>query len=363
MPMAVLLEYKCPSCGGTLQFDSGVQKLKCPYCHTTLTVEALQELDESLKSEAPENTTWQTEPSAQWTREETESLKDFVCQSCGGEITTEVTTAATHCPYCGNPVVVAERVAGQLRPDLVVPFQLDKNAAIAALQAHLQKKPLLPKDFKSAHHLEKIQGVYVPFWLFDTQVDADVRYRATRIRHWSDSNYNYTRTSFYSLLRSGSIGFAQVPVDGSVKMDDKLMESVEPFDMTKAVDFRTAYLAGFLADKFDVPSETCQQRANDRIRASTESFFASTTVGYASAIPERSNIRYRDASVRYALLPVWLLTGSYGEKTYTFAMNGQTGKMVGNLPISWKHFVAYLLSIGLGSGLLISLVAYLATML
>ncbi len=311
----------------------------------------------------PEDTTWQTQPETQWSQEEEASLQTFVCQSCGGEITTEATTAATHCPYCDNPVVVAERVSGQLRPDLVVPFQLDKEAAKAALQAHLRKKPLLPKDFQSSHYLEKIQGVYVPFWLFDTQVDADVHYQATRIRHWSDSNYNYTRTSFFRLLRGGNMGFARVPVDGSKKMDDKLMESIEPFDMTKGVDFQTAYLAGFLADKFDVSSEDCKQRANDRIRASVESYFASTTVGYTSAIPVRSNLRYRDSSVRYALLPVWILTGRYGEKTYTFAMNGQTGKMVGNLPISWTKFTTYLLSIGLGSGLLISLVAYFATML
>lgn len=135
------------------------------------------------------------------------------------------------------------------------------------------------------------------------------------------------------------------------------MESIEPYDMTQAVDFETAYLAGYLADKFDVSADDCKLRANDRIRASTESYFASTAVGYATVLPEHSNIRLNGGKVRYALLPVWLLTTRYGDKVCTFAMNGQTGKMVGNLPICWRAFFTYLLGIGLGSGMLISLIA------
>jgi hypothetical protein len=172
---------------------------------------------------------------------------------------------------------------------------------------------------------------------------------------------NYTRTSYYSLLRSGGISFANVPVDGSSKMGDALMESIEPYDLSQAVDFQTAYLAGYLADKYDVEAESCKTRANERITASTESAFAETTVGYTTVIPEHTNIRLHGGRVRYGLLPVWLLTTRYRDQIYTFAMNGQTGKMVGNLPIDWKLFWTYLLSIGLGSGALISLIACLCS--
>lgn len=357
--METLLEYKCPACGGALNFDSSVQKMKCPYCDTELEVAALRELDEVLRQEQPSTYTWDTQPQGQWTEEEAEGLRSFVCQSCGGEIVGDVNTAATHCPYCDNPVVMTGRFRGDLRPDLVVPFQLNKEQAKAALEAHLNKKPLLPKLFKSQNRLESIQGIYVPFWLFDTDVQANIRYHATRIRHWSDSNYNYTRTSHYSLWRSGGIGFDNVPVDGSSKMVDALMESIEPYDLSKAVSFQTAYLAGYLADKFDVTAESCKGRANDRIRTSTESAFAATTAGYSSVIPEHTDIQLKNGRVRYALMPVWVLTTRYGEKCYTFAMNGQTGKMVGDLPVDWKRFAAYLLSIGLGSGALISAVACL----
>ena len=357
--METLLEYKCPACGGALNFDSSVQKMKCPYCDTEFEVAALQELDEALKQEQPSDFTWESQPEGRWSQEETQNLRSYVCESCGGEIVGDLNTAATRCPYCDNPVVMAGQFTGTLRPDVVVPFKLNKDQAKAALAQHLQKKPLLPKLFKTQNRIESIQGIYVPFWLFDTDVQANIRYKATRVHHWSDSNYNYTRTSFYSLLRSGSIGFDNVPVDGSSKMSNDLMESIEPYDLSQGVDFQTAYLAGYLADKFDVEAEDCKTRANDRIRASTEEAFAATTVGYATVLPENTNIHLSGGRVRYALLPAWILTTRYQDKIYTFAMNGQTGKMVGNLPIDWKLFWTYLLSIGLGSGALISLIACL----
>ena len=357
--METLLEYKCPACGGALNFDSDSQNMKCPYCDTEFEVEALQELDEVLQQEQPSDYTWEEALESQWSEEETQNLRTFICQSCGGEIIGDENTAATHCPYCDNPVVMAGQFTGDLRPDLVVPFRLNKKQAKEVLSRHLDKKPLLPKLFKSKNRIESIQGLYVPFWLFDTDADANIRYKATRVHHWSDSEYNYTRTSFYSVFRSGAIGYDNVPVDGSSKMPNDLMESIEPFDLSQAVDFQTAYLAGYLADKFDVEAETCKIRANERIRSSTESAFASTAVGYATVIPEHTDIRLNGSRVRYGLLPVWILTTRYQDELYTFAMNGQTGKMVGNLPIDRKLLWTYLLSIGLGSGALISLIACL----
>lgn len=322
-------------------------------------METLRELDAALKQEQASDFTWESQPEGRWSEEETANLRTYICNSCGGEIVGDEHTAATNCPYCDNPVVMAGSFQGELRPDLVVPFQLDKEQAKAALSRHLQKKPLLPKLFKSQNRIESIQGIYVPFWLFNTDVDAVIRYKATRIHHWSDSNYNYTRTSVYNLFRSGSIGFDNVPVDGSSQISNDLMESIEPYDLRQGVDFQTAYLAGYLADKFDVVADDCKARANERIRTSTEEAFAATTAGYSSVIPQSTNIRLSGGRVRYALLPAWILTTRYQNEIYTFAMNGQTGKMVGNLPIDWKLFWIYLLTIGLGSGILISLFACL----
>ena len=226
-----------------------------------------------------------------------------------------------------------EQLTGVLKPDLVIPFQLDKKAAMAALRKHYEGKRLMPKVFKDENRIQEIQGIYVPVWLFDTQAEADVRYKATKIRTWSDSRYYYTQTSHYALSRRGSLGFERIPVDGSSKMDDALMESIEPFDHSKAVDFQTAYLAGYLADKYDVDAEQSAERANQRVRQSTQDAFAATAQGYTSVIPEYTGIRLQGGKVRYALYPVWLLNTKWNGNTYTFAMNGQTGKLVGDLPV------------------------------
>lgn len=347
--MAVLLEYKCPSCGGALSFDSNLQKMKCPYCDTEFEVAALQELDEALKSCPEEDMSWQTQAGTVWQEGELQELRSYVCSSCGGEIVGDSTTAATACPYCDNPVVISEQFAQELRPDLVIPFKLDKAAAKQAFLKHLSGKPLLPKQFKTEHQLEQIKGLYVPFWLFDTQADATIQYHATRVRHWSDSRYDYTETSHYHLLRAGKLAFEGVPVDGSEKMPNELMEAIEPYDLSQAVDFQSAYLAGYFADKYDVSAEDSVQRANQRIRASTEKTFRSTCVGYATVTSTDSSIRLEKSRARYALYPVWLMTANYKDQRYTFAMNAQTGKFVGNLPMDRGAFWAWLLGVSAGA--------------
>lgn len=362
--MATLLEYKCPSCGGALSFDSTVQMMKCPYCDTEFEVEALRQLDEALKAEPQaDDMTWQTEAGSQWQEGETDGLRSYVCQSCGGEIIGDANTAATTCPFCDNPVVMSGQFAGSLRPDLVIPFQLDKQAAKAALLKHLSGKPLLPKVFKDENRIEEIKGVYVPFWIFDTDADADIRYHATRTRFWSDSRYNYTETSHFSIHRAGSLGFAGVPVDGSTKMADDLMESIEPYDLSKAVDFQTAYLAGYFADKYDVTAQQSAERANQRIKTSTEQVFAGTVIGYSSVIPQRSSVRLNNGKSKYALYPVWLLTTKYRDQIYTFAMNGQTGKMVGNLPMDKGAFFKWWLGLTAAVGTVAYGIAWLLGLL
>ncbi len=332
-----MLQYKCPCCGGQIEFDSRSQQMKCPYCDSEFDVQSLKDYDDSLKEDMPEEEmNWQSAAGGEWA--EGEEMNVFACNSCGGEIITEPTTAATHCPYCGNPVVLMGRLAGDLKPDLVIPFKLDKKAAKDALRKHMSGKKLLPNAFKDENHLDEIKGVYVPFWLYDADVQASIRYRGTKVRVWSDPNYNYTETRHYALVRSGNISFGGVPVDGSEKMADDLMESIEPFDLSQAVDFQTAYLSGYLADKYDVSSEQSIERANARIRRSTEESFMATTAGYSAVRTERSSIRLNNGKAKYALYPVWLLNTSWQGKKYTFAMNGQTGKFVGDLPMDKSKY-------------------------
>lgn len=348
--MATLQEYKCPCCDGAIAFDTESQKMKCPFCGSEFEMETLVSYDNELKNDSESNMQWETNAGTEWQEGEADGLRTYQCNSCGGEIVGDDTLAASKCPYCGNPVVMMGQFSGDLKPDYVIPFKIDKKAAKEALQNHYKGKRLLPKVFKDQNHIEEIKGVYVPFWIFDADADASIRYRATRIRHWSDSRYEYTETAYYNVTRQGSLSFEKVPVDGSTKMDDALMESIEPFDFSGAVDFQTAYLAGYLADKYDVDAQQSVIRANDRIKKSTEEAFAATVDGYTTVTPVNSSINLQNGTAKYALFPVWLLNTDWNGKKYTFAINGQTGKIVGDLPmdkgIYWKWFVLTALAAG-----------------
>jgi len=339
--MSNLMEYKCPCCGGSIAFDSASQQMVCPFCDTVYELDTLKSYDDELKNEQPSEMSWDV-PSEGWGQGEQDGMAVYGCGSCGGEIVGETTTGAMSCPYCGNPVIMKGQFSGSLRPDWVIPFKLDKKAAKAALSKHILTKKFVPAIFKDKNHIDEIKGIYVPFWLFDSDVDASVRYKATKVRHWSDANYNYTETSHFHVVREGEIAFDHVPVDGSSKLDDTLMESIEPFNFKDAVDFQTAYLSGFLADKYDIDAEQSVSRANDRIKRSTESAFAATVSGFKSVVVSSSDLRLSNGKVKYALLPIWLLTTSWNKEKYTFAMNAQTGKFVGNLPMDkkqcWKWF-------------------------
>lgn len=361
--MSVLQEYKCPCCGGAIEFDSGVQKMVCPYCDNEFEMETLASFDEALKKEQPDSMNWNNSAGGEWSEGEADGLRVYICKSCGGEIVGDETCGATSCPYCDNPVVIMGQFAGALKPDYVIPFKLDKKAAVEALKKHYCGKKLLPKVFKDENHIDEVKGVYVPFWLFDADANANVRYKATRTRFWSDSRYNYTETSFFSVNRSGSLGFEHVPVDGSTKMADDLMESIEPYDFSGAVDFQTAYLSGYLADKYDVDADTSIVRANERIKKSTEEAFRGTVTGYDSVIPENSTVSFENGAAKYALYPVWLLNTTWNGKKYTFAMNGQTGKLVGDLPMDKGAYRRWFFGIFAALGIAAFAVQYLLWLL
>lgn len=331
--MADLKEYKCPCCGGAIEFDSTLQKLKCPYCETEFDIDTLADYDNQAASDDNDEMNWNMDSAQEWTEGEQAGMRVYVCKSCGGEIVADENTAASSCPYCDNPIVLMGSISGDLKPEYIIPFKLDKKAAKDKFKQHLEGKKLLPKVFKTQNHLEEIKGIYVPYWIFDSKAEANVRYRGTKVKCWSDSKNNYTETSHYSIIREGSIAFSNVPVDGSSKIADDITESLEPFNNKDAVEFNTAYFAGYVADKYDVDKDKAVSRANQRIKNSTQDSFRNTIHGFQDVTYEGGNIRLKDGSAHYAMYPIWLMTTKWKNEIYTFAMNGQTGKFVGNLPV------------------------------
>lgn len=349
--MAQLHEYECPKCGGALEFNSGIQKLKCLYCDSEYTIEEVQNADEILNSG---NESSESDNSAD-SSESADGLVTYLCKSCGGEIIGAANLAASSCPYCGNPVVMMGQFTGNLKPDYIIPFKLDKDAAKTALRNHLEGKKLLPKVFKDENHIDEIKGIYVPFWFYDTAVDACLDFSGSKTEFYEDAEFTYNKIKKYSLIRKGTITFENVPVDGSKVMNDTLMESIEPYDFADAVDFHTGYLAGYVADRFDVESDSCFPRAEERVNNSTVSAFQNLLTDFDGVAVNSADIKLKDTNAKYALCPVWILNTSWKGEKFTFAMNGQTGKFVGDLPMDSKALKKYFFAIGSAAAALVYL--------
>lgn len=368
MPTQVT-NYQCPACTGPLHYSAKSGKLECDYCGSSFDVaeiealyarkeaeaaaakqaaDAKAEAAQAARAEAAEAAAasggWDTSDLSRDWGAEADGLRVYSCPSCGAELICDRSTAATACPYCGNPAIVPGQFSGALRPDYILPFRLSKDDAVQALRAHYKGKPFLPRSFTSANHIEQIQGVYVPFWLFDGGAEGAASYRASNTNVYETGDYEITETRHYHVVRAGSLAFEKIPVDASSKMPDDHMDSIEPFDYAQLRPFSTAYLPGYLADKYDVTIDDSRDRADTRCRETLAQALRDTVTGYGACVTEREDIALRRGKVHYALLPVWMLSTKWHGQDFLFAMNGQTGKLVGDLPTDrgrfWGMFAA-----------------------
>ena len=349
-----ITNYKCPACTAPLHFGGESGMLECDYCGSQFSVDDIEimyaEKNAQAAEAAEENAVQETVEAGRWDMDsageawngEEEQLRAYNCPSCSAELICDSTTAATSCPYCGNPTILPGKLSGSKKPDLIIPFRVSKEEAVAALKRHYQGKPLLPKAFKSENHIQEIQGVYVPFWLYDAEVEADMTFHATRVHTHTTPREVITETNHFLVHRRGNISFSRVPVDGSTKMPDSHMDAIEPFDYQELKPFALSYLPGFLANRYDVDQAACAQRANSRCAASAEAAIRQTVMGYATCIPAKKNITVHSRGVKYALLPVWMLSTRWKDKNYLFAMNGQTGKLIGDLPMNVGKLIGFI---------------------
>lgn len=345
------LSYKCPGCASQLVWNEKDGNFKCKSCANTFTLEQL----EAFYAEAAPDTgiSWkeytENSGSGTWTADENANEVTYKCESCGAEIITDANTAATQCAYCGNTAIMKDRVDTGFKPDYVIPFAISREEAVKKLSSYYNGKLLLPKEFRQKNHINEISGLYVPVWLYDCGAEASAVYDAKNIDTVTTGDWIITNTRHYRAVRAGTMNFVALPVDGSSRVDDAMMESIEPFDYRGLLPFSSGYLSGYLADKYDLDAKACSPRAEERIRSTAVSRLAQTVSGYSSVTNVGSSVSSVSNDTHYALLPVWFLNTRYKDKTYSFAMNAQTGKFTGNLPISGKRTAA--LAVGLTGGI------------
>ena len=364
MPVpAQITNFKCPSCTGPLRYDGESGRVVCDYCGGSFSVQKIEALYHDKIEDAQQAAAAATASAAQQGAAEQDwgwnaasddwgaagaDMRAYTCPSCGAELICDSTTVATQCPYCGNPTVVPSQFDGSLKPDYILPFRLDKEAAVKALTEFYRDKKLLPKAFASANQIEKIQGVYVPFWLFSGTAEVDMSFAATRSMTHREGDRIITETDHFQLRRAGNVDFERIPVDGSRRMPDAHMDAIEPFDYSALKPFSPGYLPGFLANKFDVEQDECARRADERAARTAEQVVAATANGgFATCVPTGKSIRLRRGEVRYALLPVWMLSTRWNDQNFLFAMNGQTGRLIGDLPVSKRRYWGYFAGIAL----------------
>ncbi len=354
--------YKCPACMAPIHYVGEAGKLVCEYCDSTFSVEEVEAMMAEKEKNAEESfevteKRREKEAGTEWGVEE--GMKAFSCPSCGAELICDETTVATSCPYCDNPTVVPGQVGGVLKPDYILPFRLNQEQAKEALKNYYKGKKFLPNSFTDDNKVEEIKGVYVPFWLFDGKTNVAAQFEATKSHTRRQGDLEITETEHYDVRRVGNFEFTKVPVDASTKMPDAHMDAIEPYDYNDLKPYSNVYLPGFLADKYDLEPEECAGRAEERVKNTAINLIKSEVKGYDTVIMKNNTVNTTNTKESYALLPTYLLSTKWNDENYLFAMNGQTGKLIGDLPIDKKKYWTWFIGIFVVAWLLLgSLLAF-----
>ncbi len=340
--MAVdVTNYACPSCLGPLHFVGESGKLECDFCDSSFSVEEIEALMKEQERQAAEAFAVNEQKRAADAAEgwgTAAGMKAYICPACGAELVCDETTVATSCPYCDSPTVVPGQVDGMEKPDYILPFKLNQEQATEALKEFYKGKKFLPNAFTDNNKVEEIKGVYVPFWLYDGKTNVSAQYAATKVHKKRKGDVEITETEHYDIRRAGYFDFEKVPVDASTKMPDDYMDAIEPYNYSDLKPFSNVYLPGYLADKYDLDREECAGRAEERIKSTALKMIRDEVKGYDTVSTKASNVNTRRSRGSYALLPTYILSTRWEDGNYLFAMNGQTGKLVGNLPIDKKKY-------------------------
>lgn len=363
----MVVQYKCSSCGADMAFDSTTGKLKCASCGRTEDIDQMSkedtEKDGTISYEMDEedakaasaafeydyaDASDMDEPSNHATFNEDEVV-EYHCKNCGAVLITDPQTTATTCSFCGAGVVISDRLTGNLAPARIIPFSISKSQAQEAFKKWCKKGLLTPRDFMNADRIKNITGLYVPFWLYDMNGRGEAEAVCTRVRTYTRGDWIYTETKYYNVYRKVDLNYNRIPCDSSKKMDDTMMDRLEPYQYNNLKDFEMPYLAGYIAEKYDYDENEMLPRVKDRVTSYVDSYIRSTISGYTSVTFSRKDFNIRKKRADYTLMPVWMVCYDYRKAEHTFAMNGETGKIVGKPPLSAAKIAAWFTGISAGT--------------
>lgn len=368
------ITHRCPNCGGPLLYEPEKELFVCEYCQSEFSMDDVETFEQKEKSDQTEiNEVDSTDDRLNESENESVSISEdsnknetdlelFSCPSCGAELVTDGTTAATFCYYCHNPVVLTGRISGEFLPEKIIPFKVEKKKAVQMFLEWTQRKWFVPRDFFDENQIEKLTGVYFPYWLIDSQVDGEMDAKANKIRIWRAGDIEYTETKQYAIIRKGLISFVDLMKNAlSKNISQEMIHLIQPFDLTESVDFSSHYLSGFQAEKRDLEYKDLTENIHQELKHYSEQMLRETVVGYTNVYQVNNQLSIIDEKNHYVLLPVWLVTyrkKNDPDKVYYYAMNGQTGKVSGILPVNYWKLGGFAIGIGILVGLLVLLGGY-----
>ena len=349
------LDNKCPACGAPILYKPNLKKWKCDYCKSEFTLEEMKKYNNA--SNEKNNIKEEVKKEIQKEKDNT-NYYEYNCKDCGAKIIADENTAATFCVYCGNTAILKEKLSGKFAPDMIIPFKIEKEKAIEAFKSLNKGRPLMPNFFNDEKNIEKIKGVYIPFWLYDVKVNGELDATSTTSTTWTVGDTVYTKTDTYRLEREGEMSFNKIPVDGSTRFDNDIMNTIEPFNYSELEEYNHAYLSGFLAEKYDVDEETSFKDAEERsLNSARDTIKDDMGMGIKTIVND--TLASTKLLTKYVLLPVWMINVKYKDKFYTFAMNGQTGEFVGNIPVDKKKAFIYGILTFIITFILVVLISYI----
>lgn len=299
--------YRCENCGGNVVYHPQKRKMVCESCGS-------ENSEKMIVQETME-----------------------ICDNCGAALEFTEHTLSCKCPYCDTYLILKERIEEKPEPDLVLPFCIDRHEAAELIKRSFGSKLFLPRDFASVSSVEKMEGIYAPFWMFDLHTHVDFEGEGDKLRTWRDGEYQYTETKTYLVRREFTADYQKIPVDASTVMEDDLMDILEPYEYEELLDFVPKYLSGFLSDTYDEDKESSGYRARQKAEHYSTQYLEDQNLRYDHVRTFHKQMDHEEKKVYYAFLPVWKYVYRFRKKDYVFYVNGQTGKVIGAPPISKKR--------------------------
>ncbi len=320
---------KCITCNAPLKYNAKKDLFECEYCGNKFTINDLEDYKKGLSKTKKDKKNNKN-------KKQTMDVSAYHCENCGANIILGENTASTSCVYCKSSALIKERLEGLYAPTRLITFKFSKDDAINKFKDLCKGRKLMPNNFDNLENIRDMEGLYVPFWLYNCENKAKLEANCQNVSTWTDSRYINTKTDFYKVNVDGILTFTNVPNDAASRFDDKIMHAIEPFDYTEFKDFNMSYLSGYISEKYDVLENDAYVTAKERIDNDSKNYLLNKINGYSGKTISGYNSAIALLGNEYVLLPVWVLNIKYKDKIYHFAMNGQTGKMVGEIPVDAK---------------------------